>query len=193
MKKYLILLMLLGASLTSHPAHSQDATDYKSIAVAAYKKGDTKKAAEISLQWLKQKAPDNKPMAQRDGDAVHDANQILGLVALQEKRVGDAKRFLVAAGTSPGSTTLETVGPNMHLAQDLLVLGERGIVVAYLNMVSKFWGNISPERRKELQKKNPDLLENIDYLNKENLRYITTWVAQIRAGETPRLNHSFDF
>jgi hypothetical protein len=202
MKKLLLLSLLLGSSLAISPTSAAEKnspnanikpvedTSLKGRAVKAFKEGNNKLATELAVQLLKEKAPENIPLEKRDGDAIHDANQILGLVALREKRVKDAKLFLIAAGSTPGSPNLELFGPNMKLAQELLIMGEKGIVIAYLNMVSKFWGNVPPAHRKELEKSNPILLNNIDYMNEESIEYLKKWIALIRKGETPMLNHS---
>lgn len=201
MKKFLLFLFLLGSSLTVRPTFAADppplkdpaVTALKDQAVAVLKKGDTKRTTELAIQLLKAKAPASKPLAKRDGDAIHDGYQLLGLAALEEKRMDDAKRYLLEAAKTPGSTTLELFGPNMRLAQDLLDLGEKDIVLEYLNLVSKFWGNLPEEHRKELAKKNPKLLNNIEYMNQENLEYLDKWKDLIRRGDKPRLNRNREY
>src|SRR3954453_18550656 len=58
------------------------------------------------------------------GDAIHQGNIVLGRLALRRNDVEEAKRRLVAAGRTPGSSTLASVGPSMQLAKDLLDRGE---------------------------------------------------------------------
>jgi hypothetical protein len=73
------------------------------------------------------------------GNAVQDANLVLGRIAVQEGHVDEAKRYLIAAGNSPGSPQMNSFGPNMSLAKDLLEKGEREIVLEYFELCRKFW------------------------------------------------------
>src|SRR4029450_1364637 len=54
------------------------------------------------------------------GNAVHDGQMVLGRLALKSGDAELAKRELLAAGASPGSPQLNSFGPNMSLARDLL-------------------------------------------------------------------------
>ena len=73
------------------------------------------------------------------GNAVHDGNLVLGRIAVQEGRIDDAKQYLIKAGNSPGSPQLDSFGPNMSLAKDLLENGERDVVLKYFELCSNFW------------------------------------------------------
>lgn len=73
------------------------------------------------------------------GNAVQDANLVLGRIAVQEGRIDDAKQFLIKAGQSPGSPQMDTFGPNMSLAKDLLEHGEKDVVLEYFELCRKFW------------------------------------------------------
>ena len=73
------------------------------------------------------------------GNAIQDANLVLGRIALKEGRTEEAKSFLLASGRNNGSPQLETFGPNMSLAQDLLEKGESTTVLQYLELCHKFW------------------------------------------------------
>jgi len=75
------------------------------------------------------------------GNAVHDGHIVLGRIALKEGRMGEAVRRLIVAGKTPGSPNLETFGPNVSLAEDLLKSGERSAVLEYLDLCRKFWEN----------------------------------------------------
>lgn len=44
-----------------------------------------------------------------------------------------------AAGDTPGSPQLNSFGPNMTLARDLLQRGETAPVLAYFEQVRRFW------------------------------------------------------
>lgn len=92
------------------------------------------------------------------GNAIHYGHLILGHVALRRGDVEQAKEQLLRAGRTPGSPQLNSFGPNMSLARDLLLKGEKEVVLTYIDLVADFW---------ELD----DELED--------------WVNQIRNGEPP--------
>jgi hypothetical protein len=73
------------------------------------------------------------------GNSVHDANLVLGRIAANEGRTEDAKKHLLAAGQSPGSPQMNSFGPNMSLALDLLRLKEKDVVLQYFNSCRTFW------------------------------------------------------
>jgi hypothetical protein len=73
------------------------------------------------------------------GNAIHDGNMVLGRIAVREERIEDAKHFLIEAGKSPGSPQLDSFGPDMGLAKDLLEKGERDTVLEYFQLCRKFW------------------------------------------------------
>jgi hypothetical protein len=73
------------------------------------------------------------------GNAVHDANLVLGRIALREGRIEEARKYLIQAGNSPGSPQLNIFGPNMSLAKDMLAKGEGETVLQYFELCRKFW------------------------------------------------------
>jgi len=73
------------------------------------------------------------------GNAIQDGNLVLGRIAAKDGRIDDAKKFLLEAGKSPGSPTMDSFGPNMSLAKDLLEKGERDTVLQYFELCRKFW------------------------------------------------------
>ena len=73
------------------------------------------------------------------GNAIHDGNMILGRVAAKSGKVEEAAQFLRAAGRTPGSPQLNTFGPNMSLAKDLLAKGQRTAVLEYFEACKRFW------------------------------------------------------
>ena len=73
------------------------------------------------------------------GNAVQDANLVLGRIAVKDGRIDEAKKYLLAAGNSPGSPQMNSFGPNVSLAKDLLEKGERDVVIQYLELCRKFW------------------------------------------------------
>lgn len=73
------------------------------------------------------------------GNAVHDANAVLGLLALQEGQRAAAVAHLLAAGQSRGSPQLDSFGPSLLLASRLAKAGEYDAVAAYVRAIRRFW------------------------------------------------------
>ena len=73
------------------------------------------------------------------GNAIQDGNLVLGRIALKEGHTEEAKEFLLKAGKSPGSPQMDSFGPNMSLARDLLEKGEREVVLDYFQLCRVFW------------------------------------------------------
>lgn len=125
----------------------------------AYLFGNTNEAHAYATEALNlDQGFQNQPW--RSGDALHDANMTLGRLALQEGRLDEAKQYLLAAGQTPGSSSLNSFGPNMGLAQDLLQAGERDTVLQYLELCSRFWGSGHQSQ-------------------------LSNWTAQVQAGTIP--------
>ena len=74
-----------------------------------------------------------------DGNAVHDGNMVRGLVALRSGNIQQAAKDLIEAGKTKGSPQLNSFGPNMTLASELLEKGESGAVLEYLRLCKAFW------------------------------------------------------
>ncbi len=73
------------------------------------------------------------------GNAVHKMNIVEGRIALQNGNIKEAKKYLILAGKTTGSPQLNSFGPNMSLAKELLEKGEKEIVMEYLNLCGQFW------------------------------------------------------
>jgi hypothetical protein len=73
------------------------------------------------------------------GNVIHKANLARGRVALRLGQPKAAAGFLLAAGATPGSPQLNSFGPNMLLAKELLLAGERDAVLAYIDACARFW------------------------------------------------------
>jgi len=101
------------------------------------------------------------------GNAVQDANLVLGRLALREGHIDEAKRYLIAAGNSPGSPQMDSFGPNMSLAKDLLEKGERESVLEYFELCRKFWkmdnGQLNGWSQEVKAGKVPDFGANLVY------------------------------
>ncbi|MEO2013312.1 MAG: hypothetical protein ABGZ53_02975 [Fuerstiella sp.] len=74
-----------------------------------------------------------------DGRAVHLGNVVLGRLAVQAGDIAQAKSHLLAAARIQGGPTLNSFGPNMSLALELLEKGEKEVILEYFQLCSKFW------------------------------------------------------
>ena len=110
------------------------------------------------------------------GNAIHDGNEILGMVALKKGDVDQAKNFLIKAGSTPGSPQLNSFGPRMLLPRQLLLMGEHNVVEQYLELVSVFWLKAKPELAKYDWQTN--------YLKEKKAR-MGEWKRIIRRGGMP--------
>lgn len=75
------------------------------------------------------------------GNAVHNMNIVAGRIALQKGNIEEAKNQLILAGQTNGSPQLNSFGPNMSLAKELLEKKESKVVLQYFDLCSRFWNN----------------------------------------------------
>jgi len=121
----------------------------------------------------------------RDAENVaHDANSVLGLVALQQGRTEEAKDYLLKAGARPGSPQVDNFGPPMLLARRLTEKGEIRAVLTYLDLVSRSWerAELSPEWKKGLT---ADEIAGRLELYARNSQKLAEWKKQVRRGLVP--------
>lgn len=107
------------------------------LATTAFESGASKKAKKYATEML-----DMSREIKRDwntGNAIHHGHLTLGRLALQADDIGKAKVHLLEAGKTPGSPQLNSFGPNMTLAKELLERGEKQAVLDYFELCSKFW------------------------------------------------------
>lgn len=104
------------------------------LAKAALTAGEVEKAREYAESMLSRSS-----RSWNRGTLVHHGHLTLGTLALAEGRLEEAKNRLVSAGGTPGAPTLNSFGPNMALARELVELGEREIVLEYFELCAKFW------------------------------------------------------
>jgi len=108
------------------------------------------------------------------GNAIEDANQVLGRIALSKGDIAEAKKRLLASADSQGSPQLNSFGPDFRLARELAEKGERETVIAFLDAVARFWAN--PDERTETNSKR---------IANEHLKQLQSWKKRLRAGEVP--------
>jgi hypothetical protein len=73
------------------------------------------------------------------GNAIHFAHTALGLLELRQTNLPGAVEHLRLSGDTPGSPQLDSFGPSMRLARDLLRRGQAEAVLAYLRQCRRFW------------------------------------------------------
>lgn len=126
-------------ALSQHADPSDTYTLLNGLAAVAYEAGDVEKASLYAEQLLERSKEDKDHW--HNGNAVHDANTVLGRIAIQSKNIDEAKSRLLASAQIMGSPQLNSRGPKMILAKELLENGEKDVVVEYLDLCSQFWKN----------------------------------------------------
>lgn len=115
-------------------AQSKEGTDVSQllidIAKTAFKLGQIDKAKQFADRLLK---------TYSTGDAVHHGNVLLGRIALQKGEVENAGKYLLESARTLGSPVLNSFGPTMVLAKELLDKGQKDIVLQYFDLCEKFW------------------------------------------------------
>jgi hypothetical protein len=89
---------------------------------AAYVSSNTLQAEVLAKEYLQ--GAMHFPCNWNYGNAIHDANAILGLLALHSGRTAESGTYLIAAGRTPGSPQLNSFGPSLLLARELAQAGD---------------------------------------------------------------------
>lgn len=132
----------------------------------ALRRGRLDKAERLARELL-----DIAPLFRDDwhyGNAVHHGHRLLGEVALRRGDVGRAREELLEAGRTPGSPQLNSFGPNMSLAKELLERGEQDVVLEYFALCGAFWKG--------------DLLGSL-----------LVWTADVREGRVPEFRANLSY
>ena len=135
------------------------------LAKKAFNAGEIKKAQVYSKQLL-QVAP-RYPKDWNYGNAIFYGNFVLGRIAVQRGNLKQADQYLLAAGATPVSPQLDSFGPNMTLAKELLEKGQSNVVLQYFALCKNFW----EDGRRQLDK----------------------WSASVRGGEIPDFGHNLNY
>jgi hypothetical protein len=113
-------------------------TKFSQSALAASDAADYDRAESKARELLAMAESDPKDPLY--GHAIYYGNLVLGRVALgRDHDVVKAKEALLAAGKSHGSAVLNSFGPNMSLAKELLEAGERDSVLEFFDECRSFW------------------------------------------------------
>jgi len=135
------------------------------LAKRAFNAGEIEKAESYAKQLL-QAAPQHSK-EWNHGNAIFYGNFVLGRISVKRGNLKEASQFLLAAGNTPGSPQLDSFGPNMTLASELLEKGESEVVLQYLGLCRKFW--------------------------EDGRQQLDEWSADIRSGKTPDFSHNLNY
>jgi tetratricopeptide (TPR) repeat protein len=135
------------------------------LAKKAFNAGQIDKAESYANRLLKE-----APQYRDDWNywnAIFFGNFVLGRVAVSRGDIKLADRYLLASGKTPGSPQLDSFGPNMTLAKELLAKGESESVLQYMELCKKFWEGeeqkLDEWRQAIRNGKTPDFGANLNY------------------------------
>jgi hypothetical protein len=109
----------------------------KDLAKSAFDADETSKAKMYAEQTLQ--AAQSEKQDWNLGNDIFFGNLILGRLALKAGDIEQAKHYLIEAGKTPGSPQLDSFGPNMTLAKELLEKGHADVVLEFFDLCAKFW------------------------------------------------------
>ena len=142
---------------------SPEAADFKELTELALQAQDYEVASSVALERLR----DIAMRGCQCNDDVHRANIVLGLAAVRQGKIENAKSYLFAAGRVGSSPALSTFGPNMELAKELLERGERDTVIKYFDACSIFWSDgrkqLAEWKQQVTRREAPDFGANVLY------------------------------
>lgn len=131
------------------------------ITAAALEAGELGKAAAYADEMLAMGMGPVAPWNWNAGNLIHYGHITLGRLALMAGDIDAAEEHLRLAGSTHGSPQLDSFGPDVRLANELLARGRTEVVLEYLDLCRRFW-----------------------MLGHEAL---DGWTAEIRAGRRPVL------
>ena len=159
---------IVGTPLPTRPAKGDHFILRGLHLLRAYHRHDCDTVRKLAQDYLR--AAELHTHCRNYGNAIHQANTVLGLIALENDQIDRAEDYLAAAAATPGSSQLTSFGPNMLLAKKLLMIGRRQPVLRYLDRCGAFW--------------------------KLSFGRLWRWKLQIRSGGTPdfgaNLTHLLD-
>jgi hypothetical protein len=104
---------------------------------AAYEAGDFVGADSYAHDLLRMASRFRKDW--NYGNALFIAHTVLGRLALRAGDMETARQHLLDSASHRGSPQLNSSGPKMDLARELLAAGERDAVIGYLERCGTFW------------------------------------------------------
>ena len=145
----------------------------ENIAFAAMGAGDYNRAKQLANEMLINNV---NTLSFDYGNKIHDANTLLGRIALMEGDVKQAKEYLIKSGDCPTSPQLSSFGPSYVLAKELLERGEKDIVLYYLDQVYILWAD-----PKNIDSSDTRMMA----FNKMKIDSLKKWKEEIMAGKIP--------
>ncbi len=143
------------------------------IAFAAMGAGDYNKAKQMANELLINNVD---TLSFNYGNTIHNANTLLGRIALMEDDIKQAKEYLIKSGECPTSPQLSSFGPSYVLARELLERGEKDIVLDYLDLISNLWAN-----PKNSESSNSKMMTG----NQSKSEILKKWKEEIMSGKIP--------
>ena len=132
----------------------------------AFQQSDRSGTGRLAEEYLQ--SADLHRNSSNYGNAIHQANTVLGLLALDRGNVTLAERHLLAAARTSTTTQLSGLGPNMMLAHRLLKHGRTQAVLDYLTLCGKLWklsfGRLWKWKFEIRRGRTPDFGANLTYL-----------------------------
>lgn len=132
----------------------------------AFDRHDFTNVSGIADDYLR--AAMRNPDSADSGNAIHQANTLLGLVELENNRADRAASYLMSSARTPGSRQMKAFGPSMLLAERLLERGYRKTVLKYLDECRSLWmlsfGQLWVWRRQIMRGGRPNFGANLSYL-----------------------------
>jgi hypothetical protein len=109
-----------------------------SVMLWSFRAGHTEETERYAQELLL--AEHRNPMQDYGSNRVHAAHTLIGLIALERNNLSLAKESLLSsAKEAPDTGSICSFGPNMRLAQGLLVRKEKQVVLQYLKLCERFW------------------------------------------------------
>jgi len=193
--KILTLLVLVAGCVAGVSGQANEDESHKrflkltDLASQSYKNGDPVGAAAQANELLAMASDFRADW--NYGNAVHTGHLVLGRIAVDGGKIAEAKRQLlesVAEANMPygyeqppeqpweqrpkpgkwkASPQMDTFGPDMTLANELLKKGETETVLKYFELCAKFWtmenGNLAKWKKQIADGETPDFGGNMRY------------------------------
>ncbi len=135
-------LLMINQNLMAPPAQAVVPSGNRFVMrgvhlLRAYAQADRQSVRRLAREYLQ--AAELHRNSPNYGNAVHQANTVLGLLELENGNLPQAEEHLVASALIPSSPQLAGMGPNMMLAKRLLEHGRISPVLDYLTYCGKLW------------------------------------------------------
>jgi peroxiredoxin len=133
----LTLLFAVALTVTAQTTDDLETSTLPRLATAELEAGEVDAAENDAHRLLALAAANSKEW--NHDDLLHAAYTVLGRVALERGDLKTARARLLESARIKGSAALESFGPDLKLARELLAAGERDVVLQYLDLCRGFW------------------------------------------------------